>query len=224
MIPPPHHLLTFADRSSWASAAAEAVADAIAAARAGQALWLAVAGGTTPKPVLEALAALRDSLAGVTVTPSDDRQVPEDHPARNRAMIASALDAAGADVRALEDMPLSASPDVVVLGYGNDRHIASLFPAGEGMAKALNAAHPEAWALTTPDPLPPEAPFARASLTLGAILRARTVIVLATGEAKRATLAAALGEGGACGEAEPLSPLARLLSQTRVPVHIYSGP
>ena len=41
---------------------------------------------------------------------------------------------------------------------------------------------------TLPDPLPPEAPFARISLTLPRLLRARAVHLVVTGQDKRAIL------------------------------------
>ena len=41
---------------------------------------------------------------------------------------------------------------------------------------------------TLPDPLPPEAPFARVSLTLPRLLRARAIHLVVTGEDKRRVL------------------------------------
>jgi 6-phosphogluconolactonase/glucosamine-6-phosphate isomerase/deaminase len=124
---------------------------------------------------------------------------------RNQTMISAAL--GGREIVALETLPDRTIPDVALIGFGGDRHIASIFPAGAGMdtAGALDADAPTILR-TVPDPLPAEAPFARLTFTLAALARTPRLFIAARGGAKRAVFQAALSE-------EPArSPLARLLA------------
>ena len=66
----------------------------------------------------------------------------------------------------------------------------------------------------TPDPLPPEAPFPRLTLTLAALANADAVIVVARGAAKRRVLDAALAGADL--------PVARLFGVA--PVALYWAP
>ncbi|MCA1661023.1 MAG: 6-phosphogluconolactonase [Novosphingobium sp.] len=93
---------------------------------------------------------------------------------------------------------------------GADGHVASLFPR---MAVSHRAG-PQVIA-TAPEPLPPEAPFARLSLNLAALVAADAIIVVVTGADKRAVLDAAIR-----GEADDL-PIAQLLRAATCPVTVY---
>ncbi|MGD2134220.1 MAG: 6-phosphogluconolactonase [Maricaulaceae bacterium] len=205
------------DAAQWIEEVAAALAGALeetlaAAPRA----TFASGGGRTPGPILERLAEAPLDWARVRIVPTDDRCVAEDHPARNAAMLRTRLAkaaAAGAEIVALEDAP-DAAPDVVLLGFGEDQHVASIFPAGEGMA-AARAPNAPTSLRTTPDPLPPEAPFSRVTLSMPALLGARAIVIAAQGETKRAAYEAAR-EGR-----PPLTPLAEVLVQTRAPVALY---
>lgn len=195
----------FSDQALWASALADRLEAGLAAALAAKpSALLAVAGGTTPGPALRALAQRALDWSRIVIAPSDERQVPPDHAARNDRMIAQAL---ARPVSALSALDPGALPDVALVGFGLDRHVASVFPAGEGMAAAAatDAAAPTIRA-TTPDPLPPEAPFPRLTFTLAALAKAEALVIAATGAAKRAALANALNER------PPHSPLAQLLT------------
>ena len=70
--------------------------------------------------------------------------------------------------------------DLVLLGMGEDGHIASLFPGHEHPAEPLVVPVHEA----------PKAPKDRLSLNYGAICAARHRLLLVTGEGKGAALAA----------------------------------
>jgi 6-phosphogluconolactonase len=175
----------------------------------GGARALSLPGGSTPFPILAELARLGIDWAGVEVWPGDDRQVSEDHPASNTGRIRAALEPLGATV-----MPLTAQlrpPHfaLVWLGMGEDGHIASLFPNTDPRAD-----DPLPVRRIVPDPLPPEAPFPRLSLTIPALLDADEVVFVIRGAAKRA-----LFEAAARGEND--LPVARLLAAARQPVTCF---
>ena len=166
--------------------------------------WLALAGGRTPLPVYAQLSAA--GLGGVvSAIPTDERCVPHDHPACNLRALREAfaadanivgnpltredgdVDASLAQARAL--LAVNPQPfDAVLLGMGADGHFASLFPGAANLAEGLAMDSGIDAIATLPDPLPPEAPFARISLTLPRLLRARTILLVATGEDKRRVL------------------------------------
>ena len=193
---------------------AAAVADRLAAilGRAGE-KRIAVPGGSTPRRVFDLLAARKLDWAGTEVWLTDDRQVQHDHPASNFGQLQAAL--AGSDATLVELREGASAPrfDLVWLGMGADGHIASLFP----IMAAEETSGPHIIA-TVPEPLPPEAPFARLSLNLEALTNADDIIVMVTGYEKRAVLEAALR-----GEDEHL-PIAQLLRTATCPITIYWSP
>jgi 6-phosphogluconolactonase len=169
-----------------------------------------VPGGSTPFPILARLAAMPLDWGRVTVWPGDDRRVPEDHRASNTGRIRALLEPAGAEVVALtvmEDVPHFA---LAWLGMGGDGHIASLFPNTDPRAD-----DPQRMRLLTPDPLPPEAPFDRITLTIPALLDSDELLFVIRGVDKRA-----LFEAAARGEND--LPIARLLAAARQPVTCFT--
>ena len=134
----------------------------------------------------------------------------EDHPASNVGRIRAALEPLGARI-----VPLAADAQpprfaLAWLGMGTDGHIASLFPNTDPQVDDQLAVR-----RLTPDPLPPEAPFDRLSLTIPALLNADALLFVARGAEKRALLeAAARG-------AHDL-PVARLLGAARQPVTCFT--
>lgn len=211
----------YARADLMADAAAERLAAALGEALADKPrAVLAAAGGSTPGPLLGRLAMAALDWPKVRVVPTDDRLVDEDHPARNARMIRlrlSALMEAGLEVASLEEVGDSLRPDVVLLGFGGDQHVASIFPAGEGMAAARAPDAPDVLR-TTPEPLPAEAPFSRITLSLPAILGARLVLVAATGAAKREAYEAARDAR------PPTTPLAAVLGDDAANVEVYWSP
>ncbi len=176
---------------------------------------LSLAGGRTPFPIYRALAAATDlDWDDIVLLPGDERCVAHDHPACNLAGLREAFaDAQGVRIASLTtaDGDPAASLaharttlrlhadvfDAVVLGLGEDGHTASLFPGAAALARAMAPAphddgRREDVFLVHPDPLPPEAPFARISLGLARLLRARDVHLVVTGARKRAVLDRAL--------------------------------
>jgi 6-phosphogluconolactonase len=184
------------------------LASALAATRGPVALCLP--GGSTPFPILERLVARPLDWSRIAVWPGDDRCVPLDHPASNAGRLAALLEPAGARVVPLAEDVRPPHFALTWLGMGADGHIASLFPNTDPCAD-----DPLPLRRLVPDPLPPEAPFARLSLTIPALLETNAVVFVIRGADKRA-----LFEAAARGEND--LPVARLLTAARVPVTCFA--
>lgn len=170
---------------------------------------ISVPGGSTPFPILAGLARAPLDWHRVAVWPGDDRIVAEDDPASNVGRIRALLEPAGARI-----VPLSARAEpphfaLTWLGMGGDGHIASLFPNTDPRAD-----DPRKVRRLTPDPLPPEAPFDRISLTIPALLDCDRLLFVIRGAEKRA-----LFEAAAAGAND--LPVARLLAAARRPVTCF---
>lgn len=170
---------------------------------------ISLPGGATPFPILAQLAQTATDWRGITVWPGDDRDVPEDHPASNVGRIRALLEPLGATVVALREGARPPHFRLVWLGMGGDGHIASLFPNTDPRADG-----PAQVVRLVPDPLPPEAPFARLSLTIPALLDADAVMFVIRGADKRTLFEAAL-------RGENDLPVARLLAAARQPVTCF---
>lgn len=219
---------------AMAHALANTLHDACARAIAerGQA-WLALAGGKTPFPAYREFARTNLPWPQVQVVPTDERCVPNDHPASNhRAMLTAFLGAPGIVLHPLAEAGdncnasleqarkrLACHPerfDAVLLGMGADAHFASLFPGAPGLAAALDPAGTPDVVRIDPEPLPPEAPFPRISLTLSRLLHAREIHLVVTGAGKRAVLDEAAASG------DPLRhPVAALLHANTAPLSLH---
>jgi len=173
-------------------------------------LAITIPGGATPFPILATLDPAAIDWSRIEVWPGDDRIVPEDHPASNVGRIRRALEPLGARVVALS--PAAQPPRFALtwLGMGGDGHIASLFPNTDPRAD-----DPLSVRCLRPDPLPPEAPFARLSLTIPALLASDQLIFVVRGAEKSALFqAAARGENDL--------PVARLLAAARQPITCFT--
>ncbi len=195
----------------WAANAdPDAVADHIANVIEGrERSFIAVPGGRTPAPVLAALVKRPLPWGGVEITLTDDRIVPADHPASNFGLLSRSLEGCRAKLTPLAERAEPGRFDLVWIGMGNDGHIASVFPnAMQALSTGTKVQR------TTPDPLPPEAPFERLTLTLPALANAGEIILVARGAEKRRVLDAAIA-----GTSD--LPVARLLSMAQGPVTIF---
>ena len=166
-------------------------------------LAITVPGGSTPFPILEILTRRPLAWRRLTVWPGDDRLVEENHPASNTGRIRSLLEPVGAQVVTLSTMEQVPRFALAWLGMGADGHIASLFPNTDPRVD-----DPARIRRLTPDPLPPEAPFDRITLTLPALLDSEELLLVTRGAKKRAVLEAAMR-----GESD--TPVARLLGGAR---------
>jgi len=213
-----HQRVVAADAAALAPLAAQWLADEIRlAATLRGTCALALAGGSTPRPVYETLA--EPSLARtipwdrVRVYFGDERAVPPDHPDSNFRMAREALLArvpldAGhvhrmeADAVDLESAAsryaarLPQALDVLVLGVGADGHTASLFPGSSALGERAR----RVVAATSPRP-----PARRLTVTPPVIASARRLVVLAAGADKAEAVARAL-----TGSARPIDVPARL--------------
>jgi len=202
----------FDDADALARAAAEAVVEDAAAAIAARGTFrLALPGGRSPLGMLAVLAAPgmrgRIDWPHAEILFADERAVPPDHPDSNYGAVARAfLEPAGippdrvrrmrgealdprAEARACEAWyrtPL----DLLVLGVGEDGHVASLFPG----SRWLREAGPAVIAVFDS----PKPPPVRLTIAPRVIAEARRVVVIATGAGKAdAVVRACAGEGAA---------------------------
>jgi 6-phosphogluconolactonase len=218
-------------------AAAEAAAAAIVG-RLGEGLRLrgrssfVATGGRSPGPVYDLLADSGLDWSRVVVTLSDERFAPPDDPQSNAGQLRRRLFVGGAaratflplwseaptpDAAAAAAEPAirALAPfDMVLLGMGEDGHIASLIPGSPVLAAGMDL---ESGRVLLGVPAGVGAPpLARITLTLPALLQSREILITVAGEAKRGVLEDA--ERGAD------YPVAALLSQARVPVRILWHP
>jgi 6-phosphogluconolactonase len=165
---------------------------------------LALAGGGTPRPVYERMAAPplanRAAWDRVSIYFGDERCVPPDHPESNYRMVHEVLlqhvpipsgsvhrmegertdsDAAARDY----ERHLPAALDVLLLGMGEDGHTASLFPGSPALAERTRRVVPVTH---------PAGTSRRLTITPPVVEAAGAVIVLVSGANKAATMARAL--------------------------------
>ncbi len=167
---------------------------------------ITIPGGSTPFPILEKLITRDLDWSRIVIWPNDDRIVPEDHAASNTGKIRALVEPVGATVIALTDNIDPPPFAITWLGMGLDGHIASLFPNTNPQVDDAQMVR-----RLTPDPLPPEAPFDRITLTMPALLNCDDLVFLTRGADKRVVFRAA-----AMNQIDV--PAARLITAAKVPI------
>lgn len=176
---------------------AERLAKALAAAPGD--IAISVPGGSTPFPIFEELVKADLDWSRLAVWPGDDRIVPEDHEASNTGKIRAIFERVGATVMTLGEEVVPPRFALCWMGMGGDGHIASLFPNTDPKVDDTKVVR-----RLTPDPLPPEAPFDRITLTIPALLNSDDLMFVIRGNDKLAVF-----KGAMAGEHD--LPIARLL-------------
>ena len=210
----------FSDGAALAAAATDGVVRQLQAGLAARGhAGLVATGGRSPGPIYDRLAGADLDWAHVAVTLSDERHVDADSPNSNARQLRERLfvdRAAAARFLPLTDyaepalrklMPF----DAILLGMGEDGHVASLIPGSPVMAQAngpaLIAESPQGFG---------SPPVPRISLTFAALLQSRAIFLLIAGEAKRQVIAAAMAGADL--------PVRTILNQGQVPVRIFWAP
>ena len=196
---------------------------------------IALAGGKTPFPAYQKLASAKLDWKRVTIVPGDERIVPLGDPLSNVTQLGKMFIPKGARVipivpKQTDDYKAAGRSadalmqdlhwplDLCLLGMGGDGHTASIFP-GPDFDEALNGPKERRMLGVMPDPLPPEAPVARVTLSRQGIVTARALMIALTGKDKRQVLEQAIEQG-------PSSPypIGRVLADAELPVDIHWAP
>jgi 6-phosphogluconolactonase len=202
------NLTAFASREALIEAATARLADALrAGVAANDEAFAALSGGSTPEPIYRALAAQKLDWSKITLALVDERNVPLSSPASNEAMIERAFApafAAGAEIKpmyfAAETVESAADSanslyaplryEIALMGMGDDGHTASWFPNARGLDEALSEnTKRSVVAVNAPQA---QGSAERLTLTRTALKRSRALILVITGDAKRARLEQAL--------------------------------
>jgi len=206
-------LLVVPDKQALSERALEIVVERINTALETRGICtLALAGGSTPKPVYEALSRLNLPWERLHIFWGDERYVSRDHPDSNQGMARQAwldkidippenihpmptdsqdavLDAQKYETQLRQWFNLTGSEfptfDLILLGMGDDGHTASLFPH----TAALDVGD-RSITVGDKDGQP------RLTFTVPLINHARSVLFLVSGESKRPALAQVFAEVG----------------------------
>jgi 6-phosphogluconolactonase len=192
---------------------------------------LILSGGRTPGLMFDRLSRLPLPWNRVKITLADERLVPATDPESNERLLRERLLRGEAQAAVFiplwqgEGDPVESAIEavcnmerpfaMVVLGLGDDGHVASLFPRMPDLGRAFDPA-----ADLTAVFVPGQASRRpRVSLTVATLLDTRRIAISFAGQAKRRVFESALAPGAV----EDL-PVRAILRQTKVPVDVYWSP
>jgi len=226
-----NRLEVFADHEALADGAAAVLAEGLSAPGARS---LVASGGSTPGPTYDRLCKAPLDWSEITVTLSDDRWVDPTSSDSNEPLLRTRLlvhEATKANFLPLKDahhLPQEGAAAVeaslrvltpfaaVLLGMGADGHVASLFPGAPHLSMALD---PNGDRLAVGVEMSGEKPFVpRISLTVRALLDSAIVVILVSGEEKRAMLDRIRNDPSFA------PPAAAILRQDRTPTRVLWAP
>ena len=197
---------------------------------------LVVSGGTTPEALFAELSERDAPWDRVWITLCDERWIPPAEDGSNEKMVRAKLlrgkaaaahfvslkteDAKPETAQTAVEARISAMPkpfDVLLVGMGDDGHIASLYPDSPELktildtkpAALVHAAHAQSAAATGD----------RMTLTLRAILDSKWIVILIKGDGKMKTYKLAKS-----GSDVSKMPVRALLSQSAVPLETFWSP
>jgi 6-phosphogluconolactonase len=199
-------LTVFPTRDALMRATADRLEEALTQAIATRgAACIALSGGTTPEPAYVELATRKVDWAKVTLALVDERFVPPTHDASNEKLMRRTLApafAAGAQIAPLftngtlteaadraDTLYAPLHFDAVLMGMGGDGHTASWFPNAPDLDAVLDLANQRT--IMAQHAQQAAGSTERLTLTRAALARAGCVILLITGDDKRARLEAA---------------------------------
>lgn len=194
---------------------------------------IVLSGGSSPIRSIELLAKADLDWTKVHVTLSDERWVPADHEESNERMVREHLLAGGRagkcsfqSLYAPDTTPETYREELdesirmlpfpfacSLLGMGEDGHFASLFPDADNLDEGLDV---DSKNLVIPVHTA-ASPHPRISLTLSALSRSDTIVLLIFGQAKLDVLGKAIDE-------PERFPVGQLLMQKRAPVQVLWAP
>ena len=204
----------FSDVDAMSGALAERVQSALVRGLATRdTAALAVSGGSTPRRYFPRIAACELDWSRVGITLVDDRWVDPGNPASNERLVreyllqnhavrakfiplhnAAPTPYAGSAASNAALATLAHPYDLVVMGMGDDGHIASLFPGSPELGAGLDLGTTvRCIGVMPPAYASPALP--RISMTLRELLDARTVVLVLQGASKHAALTQALAHG-----------------------------
>lgn len=230
----------FDDRDSMFAALTEVCATALTqSCEAKGAASFMVSGGSTPKPLYQALSEQDLPWGNVDVALVDERWVPPSSPSSNQTFIESSLlqnhakaakftpmktaadtAKAGLAETASAYSQISQPYDVTILGMGGDGHTASIFPDCEGIEAALDANSADhVCAIMAHKSKVTGDNLERITLSFAGLLQSKQLILLITGDEKLEVYRQALEQTDV-----NKTPISAVLQQTSVPVHVYWAP